>query len=151
MRFEADHAGGMDHPHHHLLLVRREARKIGFGPDGRKGLPVDRRAVGLVNVRHQCPPIRMEGSLTMSSRVNPRRMGSSRVDPARTRSKPALVATRVMAAGPEWAQPLAQPETWSRAAAPMFGARAAARPRVSACASRQRGAPLQAMTRSAGS
>src|SRR3954462_5447053 len=124
MRFEADHAGGMDHPHHHLLLVRREVRKISFSPDGRKGLPVDRCAVGLVNVRHQCPPIKMEGSLTMSSRFSPRRMGSSRVDPARTRSKPAPVATRVRAAGPEWAPPLAQPEPGSRAPPPMFGARA---------------------------
>src|SRR3954468_23036834 len=130
MRFEADHAGGMDHPHHHLLLVRREVRKISFSPDGRKGLPVDRRAVGLENVRHQCPPIKMEGSLTMSSRFSPRRMGSSRVDPARTRSKPAPAATRVMACEPEGPQLLAEPEPWSRGAPPMFGARAAARPRV---------------------
>src|SRR4051812_50172124 len=109
MRLQADHAGGMDHPHHHLLLVRREARKIGFGPDGRKGLAVDRRAVGLVNVRDQWPPLKMGGSLTMSSRFSPRRMGSSRVDPARTRSKPGPVAARGFGAGPELGQPLAQP------------------------------------------
>src|SRR6266702_8416399 len=126
MRFQANHAGSMDHPHHDLLFIRREARKIGFGPDGGKGLPVDRRAIGLIEMRHQCPPVRMEGSPTISSRFNPRRMGSSRVEPPRTRSNPAPVATSVIAAAPEWAQPLAQPETWSHAAAPMFGASVAA-------------------------
>src|SRR6187402_819147 len=151
MRLQAHHAGGVDHPHYDLLFVRREADKIGLGPDGRKGLPVDRRAVGLINMRHQCPPTRMEGSLTMSAPFNPRRTGSSRVEPPRTRSKPALVATSVTADAPERAQPLAQPETCSRVSSAMRGASAAASARVSAWASRQRGAPLQAMTRKAGS
>src|SRR5258708_3901697 len=104
MRLQADHAGSMDHPHYDLLLIGREARKIGLGPDGRKGFQVDRRAIGLIEMRHQCPPIRMEGLRTMSSRFNPRRIGSSRVEPPRTRSNPVPVATSVIAAGPEWAQ-----------------------------------------------
>src|ERR1041384_6051237 len=111
MRLKAHHAGGVDHPDHHLLLVRRKARKIRLSPDGGEGLPVDRRTVGLVGVRHQWPPTRMEGSLTMSAPLTPRRTGSSRVEPSRTRSKPALVATSVTADAPERAQPLAQPET----------------------------------------
>ena len=56
MRFEADQTGGMDHAHHHRLLIRREAREIGLAPDGRKGLPVDRRTIGLEGVGHQRAP-----------------------------------------------------------------------------------------------
>ena len=53
MRFEAHHAGGMDHAHDHLLLIGREACQIRLGADGGEGLPIDRSAVGLIDMRHQ--------------------------------------------------------------------------------------------------
>ena len=45
--------GGVDHADGDGLFVGVEACKVGLGPDGGKGLAVDRGAVGFVSMRHQ--------------------------------------------------------------------------------------------------
>src|SRR5581483_8235817 len=107
MRFETDQTGGVDHPHDDRLLIRREARKVGFAPDGRKGLPVDDGAVGFKRVGHQRAPT----SARTSDALSPRLAGTSRGEPLRTRSKPSRVPTSVISEALGSAQPLAQPET----------------------------------------
>src|SRR6202008_3452480 len=85
--------GGMDHAHHHRLLIGRKAREVGLGADGREGFLVDGCAIGLVDMRHQRASSPARGSATMSARLTPRRAGASRVVPLRMMSKPSAVAT----------------------------------------------------------
>ena len=152
MCFEADHAGGMDHAHHDLLLIRREAREIGLGPDGRKGLPVDRGAIGLDRRAASVPSHQDGGIANDVVAVEPAQDGLvAGRSVAHEIESIAPVATSVIAAAPDGRSPWRSRRREAARPRRMCGASAAASARVSAWASRQRGAPLQAMTRSAGS
>ena len=154
MRFEADHAGGMDHAHHHRLLVGREAREIRLGADGRKGLPVDRRAIGFeCDAASARLPTSAPGSARIVARIDPaHRRRIARVALADQIKSVRRADQRDRRRGPDARSPWRSRRREALTSGGICGASAAASARVSAMRLRaQPGAPVQATTRSIGS